>query len=134
IQGDEPDIDPALVDLAVKRLQRDTECPVSTLASPFSDDEDPSDPNRVRGVVSQRGAAVCLSRALIPHDRDGHGGVSPLKHVGLYVYRREFLLKYVTLDATPPEQAAKLEQLRILQHGYSIAVAVGNAHFHGIDT
>ena len=82
-----------------------------------------------------------FSRALIPFDRDGTSrdrsvkdSSRPLKHVGLYVYRREFLPKYVSLAPTPLEQLEKLEQLRVLENGHHIAVAVAEAHFHGIDT
>ncbi len=133
IQGDEPEIDPDLIDLAVQSLLDRPACPMATLASPFGDDEDPSDPNIVKVVVDRRGRALYFSRALIPFDRDGRGAV-PLKHVGLYVYRRDFLLTYVSLESTPLEQAEQLEQLRVLEHGYEIAVAVGRAEHHGIDT
>lgn len=134
VQGDEPDIDPALIDLAVRTLERHGDCPIATLASPFAADENPADPNIVKVVVDQSGCALYFSRSLIPFDRDNTVRVKPLKHVGLYVYRREFLPNYVSLPPTPLEQAEKLEQLRVLEHGYKIAVAIGEAHFHGIDT
>jgi 3-deoxy-manno-octulosonate cytidylyltransferase (CMP-KDO synthetase) len=134
VQGDEPELEPALIDLAVEQLQRHPDCPVGTLASPFAAGEDPRDPNIVKVVVDARGCALYFSRALIPHDRDGTGASPPLKHVGLYVYRREFLPRYVALEPTPLEQAERLEQLRVLEHGYGIAVAIGQAHSHGIDT
>jgi 3-deoxy-manno-octulosonate cytidylyltransferase (CMP-KDO synthetase) len=134
VQGDEPEIDPKLIDLAVGHLERHADCPMGTLASPFAHDENPSDPNIVKVVVDQFGCALYFSRALIPFDRDNTGHTKPLKHVGLYVYRREFLPNYVALPPTPMEQAEKLEQLRVLEHGYKIAVAIGEAHFHGIDT
>jgi 3-deoxy-manno-octulosonate cytidylyltransferase (CMP-KDO synthetase) len=134
IQGDEPDIDPALIDLALRTLERHDDCPVATLASPFAVDENPADPNIVKVVIDQAGCALYFSRALIPMDRDNSGRVKPLKHVGLYVYRREFLPNYIALPPTPLEQAEKLEQLRVLEHGFKIAVAIGEAHFHGIDT
>jgi 3-deoxy-manno-octulosonate cytidylyltransferase (CMP-KDO synthetase) len=134
IQGDEPDIDPALIDLALRTLERHDDCPVATLASPFAVDENPADPNIVKVVIDQAGCALYFSRALIPMDRGNSGRVKPLKHVGLYVYRREFLPNYIALPPTPLEQAEKLEQLRVLEHGFKIAVAIGEAHFHGIDT
>jgi 3-deoxy-manno-octulosonate cytidylyltransferase (CMP-KDO synthetase) len=134
VQGDEPEIDPRLIDLAIETLGRHDRCVVSTVASPFSPDEDPVNPNIVKVVLDRRGHALYFSRGLIPVDRDGAGDCPPLKHVGLYVYRREFLLKYVQLQPTPLEQAEKLEQLRILEHGHQIAVAVSTAHHHGIDT
>jgi len=137
VQGDEPDIDPALIDLAVATL-RGGDCPVATIASPFAPDEDPANPNIVKVVIDQRGRALYFSRALIPHHREAGAlagaSATPLKHVGLYVYRRDFLATYVVLAETPLERAEKLEQLRVLEHGYAIAVAVAAAHHHGIDT
>jgi len=139
VQGDEPEIDPHLIDLAVDVLAGHDECPMSTVASPFADDEDPADPNIVKVVVDRSGRALYFSRALIPFDRGGAGGgakpqAAPLKHVGMYVYRRPFLDEYVRLEPAPLERAERLEQLRVLEHGYDIAVAIGQAHHHGIDT
>jgi 3-deoxy-manno-octulosonate cytidylyltransferase (CMP-KDO synthetase) len=134
VQGDEPEIEPGLIDLAIQTLIRDPDCVMSTLASPFASDEDPADPHIVKVVADAAGRALYFSRALIPYDRDGTGTAPPLKHVGMYVYRREFLLRYVTLPPTPLEQAERLEQLRVLEHGERIAVAIGDVQYHGIDT
>jgi 3-deoxy-manno-octulosonate cytidylyltransferase (CMP-KDO synthetase) len=136
VQGDEPELDPALIDLAVEALGSADDCPVATVASPFAAHEDPANPNIVKVVLDTCGRALYFSRALIPHDRDGGAAVRPLKHVGLYVYRRPFLHEYISLSPTPLEQAERLEQLRILEHGRRIAVAVApeGAHHHGIDT
>jgi 3-deoxy-manno-octulosonate cytidylyltransferase (CMP-KDO synthetase) len=134
VQADEPEIEPGLIDLAVQTLHEHAACVVSTLGSPFSAEEDPADPNIVKVVVGAAGTALYFSRALIPHDRDGSSRPRPLKHVGMYVYRAEFLETFVGLAPTPLEQAERLEQLRILEHGYDIAVAVAEARFHGIDT
>ena len=133
VQGDEPEIEPELIDLAIQTLRDSSSCVMSTLGSPFAADEDPSDPNIVKVVVGADGRALSFSRSVIPNDRGGQGA-QPLKHIGLYVYRRDFLMKYVTLPATPLEQAESLEQLRVLEHGYDIAVAVANVTSHGIDT
>ena len=134
VQADEPDIEPDSIDLAVTALQDHPRCVMATLASPFGPDEDPADPNIVKVVIDAAGCAMYFSRALIPHCRAGPDAGRPLKHVGVYVYRRDFLLKYATLPPTPLEQAEQLEQLRVLEHGYEIAVAVTNLSFHGIDT
>jgi 3-deoxy-manno-octulosonate cytidylyltransferase (CMP-KDO synthetase) len=139
VQGDEPDLDPSLIDLAVDTLTGGAheDCPVATIASPFATGEDPANPNIVKVVIDARGRALYFSRALIPFNRDGAAlpkACGLFKHVGLYVYRREFLPVYVNLPATPLEQAEKLEQLRVLEHGHKIAVAVREAHYHGIDT
>ncbi|MHC4420155.1 MAG: 3-deoxy-manno-octulosonate cytidylyltransferase [Planctomycetota bacterium] len=134
VQADEPEIEPELIDLAVQDLHEHPACVASTLAAPFTDAEDPADPNIVKVVISAAGTALYFSRALIPHDRDGTATTRPLKHVGMYVYRREFLETFVGLAPTPLERAERLEQLRILEHGYAIAVAVADVRFHGIDT
>lgn len=133
VQGDEPEIEPELIDRLIDGLLADAGAPMATLASPFAADEDPCNPNIVKLVVDQRGRAMYFSRSLIPLDRDRRG-IKPLKHPGMYAYRREFLLKYVTLPPTPLEQAEQLEQLRALEHGYAIAVIHAEARHHGIDT
>lgn len=134
VQGDEPEIEPSLIDAAVRALG---DSPVATVASPMSD-TDAGNPNIVKVVVRRDGRALYFSRARVPHVRDASNSDSgmPLRHVGLYVYRRSFLDRYLTLESTPLERAESLEQLRILEHGYAIAVAimpkeVGHA---GIDT
>lgn len=137
VQGDEPDLDPALIDLAIDSLIAHPDCPVATIASPFAAGEDPANPNIVKVVTDRSGRALYFSRALIPCNRDGSAGAAsarPLKHVGLYAYRREYLPVYVNLPVTPLEQAEKLEQLRMLEHGHAIGVAIAEAHYHGIDT
>jgi len=142
VQGDEPELEPALIDLAVRALVDDPDCPMSTAGSPFAPDEDPADENIVKVVVNRRGRAMYFSRSLIPFDRGAPassgpraaGVAAPLKHIGLYVYRRPFLAQYVRLEPTPLERTERLEQLRALEHGYDIAVALGEAHHHGIDT
>ena len=134
VQGDEPEIQPEHIDLAISTLKSNVTSVMATIASPFADDEDPADPNIVKVVVGNDGSALYFSRSLIPYDLDGEYNVKPLKHIGLYVYRKEFLPKYVALPMTDLEQTEKLEQLRVLEHGYKIAVAIANVKYHGIDT
>ncbi len=136
VQGDEPLIEPAVIDQLVDGLVNDPDAPMATLASSFANDENPADPNIVKLVVDQRGRAMYFSRSLIPFDRDGSASdtARPLKHPGLYAYRPDFLLKYVDLPPTPMEQVEKLEQLRALEHGYPIAVVHADVRHHGIDT
>lgn len=135
VQGDEPEIDPALIDAAVGALQS-SGAPVATVGSPFAPGEDPANPNIVKLLRSVKGEALYFTRALAPFPRDGGWapGAGPLKHVGIYVYRRAFLSRYVTLAPTPLELTEKLEQLRVLEHGERIAVALLEAHHCGIDT
>ena len=134
VQGDEPEIQPGHIDLAISTLDSHESSVMATIASPFTDDEDPANPNIVKIVVGRDGAALYFSRSLIPYDRDGKNKVKPLKHIGLYVYRKDFLPKYVSLPMTDLEQTEKLEQLRVLEYGYKIAVAIANVKYHGIDT
>ncbi|MDP6977156.1 MAG: 3-deoxy-manno-octulosonate cytidylyltransferase [Myxococcota bacterium] len=144
VQGDEPEIDPAAIDVLVETLAAGdpARTPMATLASPFAEEDDPGDPNLVKVVLRADGSALYFSRALIPHTRrdgpthpvgDEVAGV-PLKHIGAYAYRAHFLSTYADLAPTPLELAERLEQLRAVEHGYPIAVArVSSAH-HGIDT
>ncbi len=135
IQGDEPEVEPSIVDAAVTALLADPESPVATAATPFLDGEDPADRRLVKVVVGLNGRALYFSRSPIPCNRDQRpDGVSPLRHVGLYAYRREFLADYVMLPESPLERTEMLEQLRILEHGHPIAVAIGTSAAQGIDT
>ncbi len=142
VQGDEPEIEPEIIDAAVAALENSPDCAVSTLASPMGAGEDPGDPAVVKVVLDARGRALYFSRAAIPHDREMVTGTNSaaelvpvtLRHVGLYVYRRAFLADYVRLPPGALEEIEKLEQLRILEHGYDIAVAIVDAAHAGIDT
>lgn len=140
VQGDEPEIDPGVIDALVAGIAADGDAPMATLCSRFADGEDPTNPNIVKLVRDVRGRAMYFSRSLVPHDRDG-GGVSAKpqatywKHPGLYAYRRDFLANvYPTLSPTPLEEMEKLEQLRVLEHGHAIAVIEADAPEPGIDT
>jgi 3-deoxy-manno-octulosonate cytidylyltransferase (CMP-KDO synthetase) len=133
VQGDEPEIEPGVIDAAVDALRR-TGAEVSTVASPFAPGEDPANPNIVKVVLRSDSTALYFSRSLIPHARTGGVSTAPLKHFGIYVYRRAFLTTYVSLAPTPLEQCEMLEQLRVLEHGYRIAVAVREYRGCGIDT
>jgi 3-deoxy-manno-octulosonate cytidylyltransferase (CMP-KDO synthetase) len=135
VQGDEPELDASLIDAAVGALEQ-TGAEVATIASPFMPGEDPANPNVVKVVCRADSTAMYFSRSLIPFRRDAAftGEVKPLKHVGLYVYRVGFLRRYVSLPATALEQTESLEQLRVLWHGFRIAVAVRESRGQGIDT
>lgn len=134
VQGDEPEIDPTVIDAAVARAVQ-TGCEVATVASPMGEGEDPSDPNIVKVVLSVNGDALYFSRAMVPFARVGGDALaSPLRHVGLYVYRVGYLRRYVGLAPTPLERTEMLEQLRVLEHGHRISVVVMPFHGQGIDT
>ncbi|MFN0012497.1 MAG: 3-deoxy-manno-octulosonate cytidylyltransferase [Phycisphaerales bacterium] len=136
-QGDEPEMPGAVIDAAVAALVESRRAAVGTAAAPFAPGESAADPNIVKVVRTLDGHALYFSRALIPHDRDGagmHAGTPALRHVGVYAYRVGFLKTYIALPATPCERAERLEQLRVLEHGHAIAVAVVPAAHAGIDT
>jgi len=146
IQGDEPEIEPGAIDAAVEALEAAPEAVISTLAARSSDPERARDPNAVKVVTGRDGRALYFSRAPIPCPalRNATRSTSPrdpasaepsyLLHVGLYAYRREFLLKYPRLTKSPLEQIEKLEQLRALENGYVIQVAETEYRALGIDT
>ncbi len=140
IQGDEPEIDPTLVNDLIHTLQQRPATHLATAAAPFERASDLPNPHMVKVVLDQDGHALYFSRSTIPHDRDGQLTRSPepltpyLKHLGLYAYRRHALL---TLANTPPcmvEQLEKLEQLRALYLGMKIHVTQTTHAPHGIDT
>lgn len=134
VQGDEPEIEPGAIDAAVRAL-RECSASVATLASPFLPGDDPANPNIVKVVLRPDGMAIYFSRSLIPFPRNtGPGTAGPLKHLGLYAYRAEFLRTYVSLQPTALEHAEALEQLRVLEHGFQIVVRVHRALTPGIDT
>jgi len=135
VQGDEPEIDPAIVDSLITRLESNHD-DMATAATPFPPGSDPNDPNLVKVVLSRSGHAIYFSRSPIPFNRD-KTSVPPLPyylHLGIYAYRRTFLLDFARLAPTPLEQTEKLEQLRALEHGRSIYVLKVNRAMHGIDT
>lgn len=142
VQGDEPLIDPNLVDACASLLRDRPGCVMSTVAHPIAAVDEYLNPNVVKVVTDAASQALYFSRACIPWWRDGHAqGVSqlpsppPLRHVGLYAYRASFLRRYPTLAPAPIEQLESLEQLRVLWHGERIAVHVTpHAPGTGVDT
>ncbi|MEM1329673.1 MAG: 3-deoxy-manno-octulosonate cytidylyltransferase [Planctomycetota bacterium] len=138
IQGDEPELDPGAIGAAVRSLgaAEAADRQVGTVAAPLAFPEEFSDPNVVKVVTDLNGRALLFSRAPIPNPREGRheSGAEPLRHVGLYSYTVGFLARYVTLEETPLERTERLEQLRVLEHGYAIGVErISHAHA-GIDT
>jgi 3-deoxy-manno-octulosonate cytidylyltransferase (CMP-KDO synthetase) len=123
VQGDEPALDPAAVEAAVAPLLADSSVVMGTLGSPLDPARDLANPNAVKVLVDQHGFALYFSRAPVPFRREaGEALSSVLRHVGLYVYRRDFLLTLASLPRTPLERLESLEQLRALEHGYRIKV------------
>jgi 3-deoxy-manno-octulosonate cytidylyltransferase (CMP-KDO synthetase) len=133
VQGDEPELDPNAIDAVIQALNDDSEADMSTVAAPFGPEGDPDDPNQVKVVMGLDGRAIYFSRSPIPFDRDC-AGIIPLRHVGLYAYRRGFLQQFASWPESPLELAERLEQLRVLEHGGRIAVAIHASDGGGIDT
>lgn len=143
VQGDEPLIRPEMIDQAIEPLVNDPSIPMGTLCKRIEDREEAFDPNVVKVVFDKNGFALYFSRAPIPWDRDQWSGKASLKdlplvnalykHIGLYVYRREFLLSYAQMPRTPLEAAEKLEQLRALEHGCLIKTVVTDYESFGVD-
>ncbi len=132
LQGDEPCFDPKAVDELVGLLAASPELPMGTLGHPITDPAELADPNAVKVVVDPEGHALYFSRAPIPARRDGT--VSALRHIGIYVFRRTFLLEFAGWPPTPLEQAEGLEQLRALEHRVPIRVLVTPHPSIGVDT
>lgn len=138
IQGDEPLIDPAVIDAVAGAL---ADAPMATAATPLRDPAEYENPNVVKVVVSVQGRALYFSRRPIPYVREAAARPASeqlaafpfLKHVGIYGYRREALLQLVQWPVSPLEQAEKLEQLRALEHGLPIAVVRVDYDGVGVD-
>lgn len=135
VQGDEPLIAPDVIDALCQVFEEDSQVPMATVAAPLQADEY-DDPSAVKVVLNKKGEALYFSRSLIPYPRHtfAESGVTPYKHIGIYAYRRDFLLAYAKMAPTPAEQAESLEQLRVLENGYKIKVITTNHQFIGIDT
>jgi 3-deoxy-manno-octulosonate cytidylyltransferase (CMP-KDO synthetase) len=131
VQGDEPEMDAADIDLLVGLL-KESGAAMATLAAPLEASQ-ADKPNLVKVVLAKDGLALYFSRARIPFDRD-KAGATYLLHRGIYAYRKKFLVALAALPPTPAERAEKLEQLRALEHGYRIAVGVVASATAGIDT
>ena len=134
IQGDEPLIDPAAIDAAILPLAHDAEIVMGTLKKAIGDRREIIDPNVVKVVTDRNGDAIYFSRCPIPCERDRANSGTYFKHIGLYVYRRDFLLRYPALPVGPLEQAERLEQLRALENGYRIRVVETESESVGVDT
>jgi 3-deoxy-manno-octulosonate cytidylyltransferase (CMP-KDO synthetase) len=140
VQGDEPLIEPEAIEAVIAPLIADPMLEMSTVCVAIADRSDYADPNVVKVVKDRAGRALYFSRSAIPHFRSDPGspipdpGHGPFKHIGLYGYRRTFLLKFATLPQTPLERTESLEQLRALEHGYRIHAVETKYDSIGVDT
>ena len=133
LQGDEPLMHSDVVDQVVLALQRDASCVMATACIPKSDPDEFVNPNVVKVTKDENGWALYFSRSPIPHDRDGRTN-RYFKHLGIYGYRRDFLLKFPRLAPSSLERVEKLEQLRALENGYRIKVVETVHDSIGVDT
>jgi 3-deoxy-manno-octulosonate cytidylyltransferase (CMP-KDO synthetase) len=133
VQGDEPLIDPRLIDKVVEKLQSDRKVEIVTAAHPFKDPADAFSPHQVKVVLDLRGDALYFSRAAIPAPQNA-GRLLFLRHQGVYGFRRETLLQFVRWKPSPLERAESLEQLRALENGVKVHVLVTATGSPGIDT
>ncbi len=140
VQGDEPEIEPAAIDQVIELLEANPSVSMATLATPIRSPELVEDPACVKVVFDEVGQALYFSRSPIPHIRSGDeaalSATPPLfhQHLGIYAYRRHFLLQLAAAAATPLEQAEELEQLRVLTMGETILVGSVDGAMPGIDT
>jgi len=136
LQADEPEIEAANIDYLVRLLQ-DSDADMATLVADFTDKKQIHDPNVVKAIVDKNGRAIYFSRSPIPYDR-GAGGVGNtggyLRHLGIYAYRKDFLLKFTSLPQGKLEKCEKLEQLRAIEYGFSIMTGKVEHAWEGIDT
>lgn len=135
VQGDEPLLDPRMIDEVVAPLAADPTLEMATVRRPI-DEAEWHNPNVVKVLVDQHDFALYFSRAPLPYSRDVVTGVvaGASRHIGLYAYRRAFLLRFAALPQTPLERAERLEQLRALEHGYRIKAVVTAFDSIGVDT
>ena len=133
VQGDEPLIEPSLIDELGRVFEKDAELQMATVMTPMEDEEEQKNPNNVKVVTDKNGYALYFSRSLIPYPRN-EAGTPVNKHIGIYAYRRDFLLAYAKMKPTSLERAESLEQLRALENGYRIKCIATNARFVGVDT
>lgn len=132
VQGDEPLIAPDVIDRLAMLFDEDETLQMATVITKL-DAEEAADPNAVKCVTDKKGNALYFSRSLIPYPRVQ--GKAPIyKHIGIYAYRRDFLLAYAKMEPTPLEQAESLEQLRALENGFAIRTIFTDHQFIGIDT
>ncbi|MGB1260897.1 MAG: 3-deoxy-manno-octulosonate cytidylyltransferase, partial [Akkermansiaceae bacterium] len=134
IQGDEPLIDPSLIDELARSLHADADLAMATAANPITEDALLDDPNVVKVVLAQNGDALYFSRSPLPYRRSESPALKLYRHKGIYAYRRDFLETFVTWEPSPLELAESLEQLRALENNARIKVLITDDESPGVDT
>lgn len=133
VQGDEPLVEHEMISQAITPILKDPDIPMSTLKVEINDEREIQNTNVVKVVTDLEGYAIYFSRFPVPFSRNS-GDNACFKHIGLYVYRKDFLLRFTNLPQGPLEQAERLEQLRALEHGFKIKVEITKHDTIGVDT
>lgn len=133
VQGDEPLIEPSLIDELIAEFVADDDLQMATVATELTDADEMNNPNNVKVVLDRYNDALYFSRSLIPYPRNA-GNAKVFKHIGIYAYRRQFLIDYAKMEPTPLEKSESLEQLRALENGFKIRVIKSDCRFVGVDT
>jgi len=136
VQGDEPTLEPQVIERVITELANDPKAVMSTVVVKIQSEEEANDHHVVKCVIDEDSHALYFSRALIPSGKTGkwREDFTYYKHIGLYGFRREFLLRYSDLEPTPLQKAEDLEQLKVLEHGHKIKVAIVDSEAIGVDT
>lgn len=132
VQGDEPLIEPTLIDKLIEQFA-DKNLQMATVATEITEDGEMNNPNNVKVVLDKNNNALYFSRSLVPYPRNKNKS-KVYKHIGIYAYRKNFLLDYAKMNPTDLEQTESLEQLRALENGYKIRVIISDCKFIGVDT
>ncbi len=133
IQGDEPLLDPKAIDLLTQTMIESPDVPMGSMMCPISDEHEENDPAVVKVVTDRNGLALYFSRSRIPYPRHAEAAQA-CKHIGIYAYRRDFLIAYSEMEPTPLEQAESLEQLRALENGFRIKMVQTDFSPTSVDT
>ena len=136
IQGDEPLIEAKAIDDLAQAMKEAPACVAATLIKAITREEDLNDPNCVKVVVDQNKNALYFSRSVIPYNRDGikFSSINYFQHLGIYAYRKDFLLTFINLPKSSLEKIEQLEQLRVLEAGYKIKTVLTDIQTIGVDT
>lgn len=136
LQGDEPCVEPDIIEAIVNLIKQDPSAVMSTAIAPIVSQEEALSSSVVKCVISSQGEALYFSRALIPGSRSNqyNSEITYYKHIGIYAFRPDFLLHYANLPNTPWQMVEDLEQLKVIEHGYSIKVAIVEHECIGVDT
>lgn len=138
VQGDLPEVIPEHIDILIENMEKNTKYMMGVLRTKFNNDESITNSNVIKTIVTQNNRAIYFTRGVTPYRRDYKDGLSCIpdyyKHLGIYAFRRTFLLSYVLMPQTPLEKIEKLEQLRAIEYDYPILSTEVDGYYEGIDS